>query len=569
MLICGLKLTHDGAVALIEDGKLVFSIEMEKICDNPRFTSIEETTVISNILNEQGYDLSSIDIFSVDGWGGTDQDALALQPRLQIGKNHNILTARNNNISFGLNIAPYREKTLKHNITEEWRFKGLKIGNHDLEYSSYLHAAGHVLGAYCTSPFSHANEDAYILAWDGGMYPRLYFFDAHTQEVENLGPIFLLIGNIYTIFSQHFGPFKVKGNFAKDHLSVAGKVMAYIALGEVHEELFTDFRDIYVQSYDMPMGFANQFSNEFKTRVNGRGYSDEDILTSFHRYLEKLLLEKLHKKVKRFDRKCRNLCLVGGCGLNIKWNSAIRDSGLFDAVYVPPFPNDSGSALGAACCAMFGNTKRTALDWNVYSGPVVINHPANLENGWISCNCSLPELAQLLYETNEPVVFLNEKAELGPRALGNRSILAPAVSPHMKDILNHIKKREDYRPVSPICLEDRAREIFSPGTKDPYMLFDHKIRQQWRERVSAVLHLDGTARLQTVSLEENAVVGTLLKEYEKLSGIPLLCNTSANFKGCGFFPGVLSATRWNRVNYVWCDNTLYQRKDKIVFDVKR
>lgn len=565
MIICGLKLTHDGAVALIDRGKLIFCIEMEKIDDNPRYTSIEETDCISGILGKHGYDLSSIDVFCVDGWGGTDQDALALQPRLEIGENHNRLAVKNNNHPFRLDVAPYREKALTDDITREWRFSGLKIGNHDLEYSSYLHAAGHVLGAYCTSPFARVNESAYILAWDGGMYPRLYFFDTRTRKVENLGPLFLLIGNIYTIFSQYFGPFKVEGNFAKDNLSTAGKVMAYIALGKVREELFSLFSDIYVQSYDIPMGFANKFANEFKERINGQGYCDEDILASFHAYLEKLLLEKLYKKVKRFDRKCRNLCLVGGCGLNIKWNSAVRKSGLFDAVYVPPFPNDSGSALGTACCGLFYKTQQTALDWSVYSGPEIIHKGVSLENGWFSGNCSLKELARLLHEKNEPVVFLNGKAELGPRALGNRSIIAPAVSPHMKDILNRVKKREDYRPVSPICLEHRAPEIFDPGTKDPFMLFDHKMRREWQERVPAVLHLDGTARLQTVSHEENAVVSSLLQEYETLSGIPLLCNTSANYKGSGFFPSVESAVQWNKVNYVWCEDTLYQRKEKIVF----
>ncbi len=563
MVICGLKLTHDGAVALIEEGKLIFSIEMEKLANNSRYTSLEETSIIAEILAKQGYDISAVDMFCLDGWGGTDQDALALQPRLEIGENHNILTAKNNNIPLKLKVAPYREKSLKHDIMEKWSFNGLKIGNDDLEYTSYLHAAGHILGTYCSSPFAHAGESAYILTWDGGMYPRLYFFDVKTRKVENLGPLFLLIGNIYTIFSQHFGPFKVKGNFAKDNLSVAGKVMAYIALGEVKRDMFRHFDEIYTRCYSAPMGFANVFANEFKERIKNNGYPDPDILHSFHVYLEELLVQKLEKKVKRSGSRSRNLCLTGGCALNIKWNSAIRGSGLFDHVYTPPFPNDSGSALGAACCAMVGGTQRFALDWSVYSGPEIVHHHNTMENGWTPGDCSLKALAKLLHETNEPVVFLNGRAELGPRALGNRSILAAAVSPGMKDILNNVKKREDYRPVSPICLEDRAPEIFAPGTKDPYMLFDHMIRKEWKDRVPAVLHLDGTARLQTVSHEENAVVSTLLKEYEKLSGIPLLCNTSANFKGCGFFPDALSAMRWNQVNYVWVDNTLYERKDKI------
>ncbi|MCP5048615.1 MAG: hypothetical protein GY940_15705, partial [bacterium] len=391
----------------------------------------------------------------------------------------------------------------------------------------------------------------------------LYYYNPKTGSIQNLGPIFLLIGNIYTIFSQHFGPFKVEGNFAKDNLSVAGKVMAYIALGTVRKELFDHFDDVYQQCYDKPMGFANVFANEFKNRIEGKGYSDEDILTSFHVYLEEMLIEKLEKKISRHGNKSRNLCMVGGCGLNIKWNSALRATGIFDTVYVPPFPNDSGSALGAACCTMFTKGPFKALHWDVYRGPDIIADPPH--DGWKSSNCSLRQLATLLHKTNEPVVFLNGRAELGPRALGNRSILAAAGSPRMKDILNKVKKREPYRPISPICLEDQAEAIFDPGNRDPYMLFDHKLREEWVDKIPAIMHLDGTARLQTVNYDENPVVADLLMEYKKLSGIPLLCNTSANYKGSGFFPSVSSATQWGKINYVWCDGILYQKEVKEVF----
>jgi carbamoyltransferase len=565
MIICGLKLTHDGAVALIEEGKLIFSIEMEKLKNNPRYTGIEDTAITAEILAKYGYEPSAVDYFVIDGWGGTDQDALALQPRLEIGETCNHLSALCDNDPYTLDIAPYLEKTLKHNVLEEWRCTGLKTGKttKPRDYLSYLHAAGHIMGAYCTSPFAPRKESSYILVWDGGMFPRLYFFDPCRGQIENLGPIFLLIGNIYTIFSQHFGPFKVEGNFAKDNLSVAGKVMAYIALGQVKRELFPHFEQIYVTAYDKPMGFANMFANEFKKRIQGSGYPDEDILHTFHVYLQELLIEKLAKKVKRYERDTGNLCLSGGCGLNIKWNSAVRDCGLFTGVYTPPFPNDSGSALGAACCAMWEKNRVSTLDWTVYSGPLIENNPP--AQGWKSRDCTIKQLASLLHESNEPIVFLNGKAELGPRALGNRSILAAAVSPRMKDILNRIKKRESYRPVSPLCLEERAREIFSPGTPDPYMLFDHRVRPGWQDRIPAVLHLDGTARLQTVNEKQNPVAAELLKEYEKLSGIPLLCNTSANFKGCGFFPDVSSAALWDKVNYIWWDNTLYERQEKLVF----
>ncbi len=561
MIICGLKLTHDGAIALIDNGKLIFSTEIEKLNNNPRYSSIEDAQLIVDLLKTEGYELDQIDKFVIDGWGGFDADAVAIQPRLAIQQQHNLLSLKNRGVDFQLKVAQYREKTLNDNVLEACNFDQLTINENKYEYESYLHVTGHIASAYASSPFAKNGESSYVLVWDGGMFPRLYFFDFDKRKVENLGPIFLLIGNIYTIFSQHFGPFKVTGNFAKDDLSIAGKVMAYIALGKVNLDLFPIFDEIYNKCFDAPMGFANVFANEFKQRLGGMEISDEDILCTFHAYLEKLLIEKLKKKVKRNARDNKNLCFAGGCALNIKWNSGIRNSDVFDEIYIPPFPNDSGSAIGMACASMFNNTGNIALDWNVYSGPKIREEYP--ENGWESSPCSLKELAMIIYNTNEPVVFLHNRAELGPRALGNRSILASPASTKMKGILNFVKNREPYRPVSPICLEHRAEEIFIPGCADPYMLFDHKVNSEWVDKIPAIIHIDGTARLQTVTPESNAEIAELLTEFEKLSQIPLLCNTSANYKGSGFFPDVSSVSDWGQVNYIWSANKIYEKIEKV------
>lgn len=565
MNICGIKLTHDGAVALIKDNKLEFCVEIEKCRNNPRFQEIRDTEIIGEILKNYGYTADDIDYFAIDGWGGVDQDSLAIQPRLEIANGFNKLSAEYKGNEYFLNVGQYEEGKLEDEVLKEWSFNGLKICNKEYGYKSYLHVASHILSTYCTSDFAKDGEDSYILVWDGGMYPRLYYIN-NKNEIENLGPIFLLIGNIYTIFSQHFGPFKVKGSFAKDNLSVAGKVMAYIAKGKVHEELYPIFDEIYRKHYSYPMGFANIFANEFKKKIMDFNISDEDILCSFHFYIEKLLIEKLEKKVKRFDRNCKNLCIAGGCGLNIKWNSSIRNCGIFKSVYVSPFPNDSGSAIGAACCAMMSKTNQSFIEWNVYSGPQLIENDANKE--WIKKKFNIKQLAELLYKSNEPVVILNGNAELGPRALGNRSIVASPILPEMKSILNYVKGREEYRPVSPICLESKSSNIFQPGISDPYMLFDHMVKEEWRNRIPAVIHLDGSARLQTITKKQNPIIGELIEEFEKLSNIPLLCNTSANYNGKGFFPDIKSAAEWNKVNYIWSGNYLYEKKEKNKFVIK-
>jgi len=560
MIICGLKLTHDGAIALVEDGKLIFSTEIEKLNNNPRYADIKDTDLIAEVLLSEGYHPEQVDIFAIDGWGGFDPDALAVQPRLEIGEKGNRLDIAHQGRPFKLDIARYRERDMESHVLESESFeKGLQIGSRDFSYESYLHVAGHIMSTYASSPFSRRHEASYILIWDGGMFPRLYYFDPEQENIENLGPIFMLIGNIYTIFSQHFGPFKVKGKFAKDDLSIAGKVMAYIALGEVREELIKLFDQIYREGFDQPMGYANKFASTFKERIEGQEFKDEDILRSFHEYMARLLVEKLNKKIKRHGKAATNFCYAGGCALNIKWNSYIRNSGIFKAVYVPPFPNDSGSAIGNACAAMWKHSKKVHLEWDVYAGPRLRESEA--ATNWKATSCSLDQLAKLLHEEQEPVVVLQGRAELGPRALGNRSILAAPTGKHMKEKLNEIKIREAYRPISPICLEDRAPQIFTPGTPDPYMLFDHRVKEEWLDKIPAVVHLDQTARLQTLTPESHPAMARLLEAYESYSGVPMLCNTSANYKGTGFFPDVMSATTWGTqqdLRFVWAGDTLYE-----------
>jgi carbamoyltransferase len=545
MTICGIKLTHDGSIALIDGQRLVFCYEMEKLNNAPRYSAFNiNLQQVESIFRQYGYSFFKTDQFVMDGW----------TPKEEV-----YINLGTGNIP--VQLAGYGSMVVKNQDVMERKAFNL-AGPMKLPYSSYSHVAGHVSSAYCSSPMAKRGEDSYVLIWDGGMFPQLFYYHHKTNQVENLGILFLIIGNIYAIFAQHFGPFKVKTDKVFDNLSVAGKVMAYIAKGTYREEMMPVFSKLYEEFKSKDVDFAEVFAKEFIRLTSHLNYSDEDILCTFHMYIEQLLVDKLAEKVGRENGRTRNLCFAGGSALNIKWNSAIRNTGMFDEVWVPPFPNDSGSAIGAACCEMLHRTGANYLDWNVFSGPPVISsHPGE---GWIAKPASVEELAMLLFLENEPVVFLNGRAELGPRALGNRSIIAPATHPYMKQVLNRVKHREDYRPVAPICLEEDATIPFDPGIKDPYMLFDHEVRPEWKDRIPAICHLDGTARLQTVNESENAVMYKLLTEYKKLSGIPLLCNTSANHNGRGFFPDVASAMEWNKVNYVWSAGVLYEKIEKTV-----
>jgi carbamoyltransferase len=543
--ICGVKTTHDGGVALIDDGRLIFSYEMEKLDNNERYSKIGDLAFVFELLEDHGYRVEDIDRFVLDGWY----------------KTHKVRPWHGQEVEIVL--APYRRGLTSSDLFHRFSYRAF-----DLEYDSYTHYAGHVASGYCTSPYAKRGAGSFVLSWDGWMFPFLYYVDA-AGTTETVGALMPLIGDAYYRLSRHFPPFDIPLEFPHV-LGLAGKIMAYIAVGKpqesviehldsalevlASEEIGTRWRteDLYLQT-DVGVRILSRMEEIVAVDNN---VNPDDMLASIHEFLQRKLLAGLRSRLESFGPKAdRNLCIVGGCGLNIKWNSVIRDSGIFDSVWVPPFPNDAGSAIGTASVAMLTRTESRSLDWNVYSGPPLLDN--GILPGWSTRPCTVAELARVLHESGKPVVFLHGRAELGPRALGNRSILAPAVAADMKDVLNDVKEREWYRPIAPICLEQHAQEIFDPGAPDPYMIFDHRVRDDWKDRVPAICHLDGTARLQTVNEDQNPTVFELLSAYKALSGVPLLCNTSANFKGSGFFPDVRSAMEWGRCRMIWSNGVLY------------
>ncbi|WP_027577637.1 nodulation protein NodU [Bradyrhizobium sp. WSM1743] len=554
MRICGIKLTHDGAIAVVEDGRLVFCTEQEKLGNGPRYQSVENLDAVVLALAEHGLDPRDIDQFVIDGWDG------------EIESQFQVLSGA---VPIALKGAPYVERHAEALLDSVDGF-GLILGGKVFPYKSYPHVTGHVASAYSTSPFASAGKPAFCLVWDGCIFPRLYYVEPRGARL--IASLFPMIGHAYAAAGLHFGPYKQPNRSSWD-LGIAGKLMAYIALGSVDESIVAVFQELYEKRFAADTEQARRYRAEINNAEASlaalHGFFEasalrlaakraEDVLASFHVFVERLLVKEMAMVLLQHSSLpgARNLCIAGGCGLNIKWNSALRATGLFDDVWVPPFPNDSGSAIGAACGAMAAQNGFGPLEWSVYSGPAL--QDSELPPDWEAAPCSLRELAAILAD-DKPVIFLSGRAELGPRALGGRSIVAAPTSPAMKDHLNDIKRREHFRPVAPICLEDRAPEIFSPGTPDPYMLFDHQTRAEWRDKVPAVVHLDGSARLQTISRNSPHKIAELLVEFEKLTGIPLLCNTSANLHGRGFFPDAAAACQWGRVEHVWCDGLLWTK----------
>jgi carbamoyltransferase len=231
----------------------------------------------------------------------------------------------------------------------------------------------------------------------------------------------------------------------------------------------------------------------------------------------------------------RGLTMAGGVALNCVANSRLASEGPFDEIWVQPAAGDAGTALGAALhvAAELGDEVEpmpgAALgrEWSdevlerwLATANVPHERPADVAD----------TVAEIL-AADGIVAWFQGRSEYGPRALGHRSLLAHPGRAENLERLNDVKGREQFRPVAPMVLEERAAEIFEGPLPSPYMLFVHDVRPEWRDRIPAVVHVDGTARIQTVSSRDEPLVARMLRAFERRTGLPVVVNTSLNTAG--------------------------------------
>jgi carbamoyltransferase len=234
------------------------------------------------------------------------------------------------------------------------------------------------------------------------------------------------------------------------------------------------------------------------------------------------------------------LCLAGGVTLNCVANAKILKATKFDDIFVQPAAGDAGGSVGAALYvyhALHGRGPRQKFE-HAYLGPEFSNDEirAALDQSGLSVRevdeqtlCC--DIAKAIFE-NKTIGWFQGRMEFGPRALGNRSIIGNATFAGMKDILNlRIKKREPFRPFAPIVLEEKVSTYFDLNIKSPYMLLAPLVLENMRTKVPSITHVDGTARVQTCDHTSNPRLRRLICEFEKLSGVPIIINTSFNRKG--------------------------------------
>jgi len=258
-----------------------------------------------------------------------------------------------------------------------------------------------------------------------------------------------------------------------------------------------------------------------------------DLAASVQRRLEEVLLELAHWLHERTGE--TRLAMAGGVALNCVANARLWAEGPFEQTWVQPAAGDAGTALGAALWlaeAMGDRVQpmRTAALGREWSEEEV--------RGWLSSAGvafeRVDDVAAVVAEAlvdDGIVAWFQGRSEFGPRALGHRSLLADPRRARNAERLNDVKGREQFRPVAPMVLEERAAEIFAGRLPSPHMLFTHRVVPQWRARIPAVVHVDGSARIQTVSAAEEPLMAAVLREFEARTGVPVVVNTSLNTAG--------------------------------------
>ena len=501
MLVLGLKPGHDGHITCIDDGVLSFSYESEKDT-NPRYgpvtveSFIEACAAVNRIP----------DVIAVSGWSkGAHPESGSpigagycglVPPRLTMGQ------------IFGAQV---------HLATDS-------------------HERSHIMCAYGMSPFPQG-QVCYVLLWEGYI-GSLYFVNENT-EIKHLGKIMSYPGIRYAFAYSVADPtFNFRPGSVR--LGDAGKLMALAAFGRRRargdgQDRFIS--DVLSENLTLNLLDKNLFFNSgyFNIGVESEAFKD------LARVLSDRIFDTFLRRVRLMVDREAPLLIAGGCGLNCDWNRQWVDSGLFSDVFVPPCPNDVGSAIGTAIDAQFAFTGYAKIQWDVYRGQPFVEDIDEIE-GFCKSEMDYHAVAKFLYG-GAILGWAHGRAEIGPRALGNRSILAAPFAVATVDRLNCIKRRESFRPIAPICLEESAFEYFDLHATSPHMLYFARVKAHF---LHAVTHVDGSSRPQTVNRRQNPRMYELLCAFGEISGVGVLCNTSLNFNGAGFINRSSDLVRYAR-----------------------
>jgi carbamoyltransferase len=544
MNILGINAYHGNAsAALVSEGRLVAAVEEERF-NRVKYAAGFPAQAIRYCLKEAGLELKDI-----------DHVAVPRNPYARLGTK----------LFYAMRMPSFAQERVKvlrkftgipAALAQAFDTDRAKMA---AKFHRIEHHQAHLASAFFVSPF----ERAALLSADGlGDFASTMWVTGEGRRMKIDGAIAFphSLGLFYSAVTQYLGFLKFGDEY---------KVMGLAAYGEAEQlEAFRDivrangdgFRlglDYFTHHRSGPeMSWADadktptmgkMFSEAMERRLGPRRNPEEpleqrhrNLASALQARLEEVYLGMLKRLAERTGLKA--VCLAGGVAFNCVANGKIFDATGFEQVYVHPAAGDAGLAVGAAFFVwhqILGKPRSFVMD-HAYWGPGytreetwrAIDASGLRQNGW-----RVDELAEdnLMQRTAAIVAdggilgWFQGRAEWGPRALGNRSIVADPRRPEMKQILNQrIKHREIFRPFAPSILAESTGEWFEKSHPSPFMTLAYAVRPEKRERIPAPTHVDGTGRLQTVTREANPRYWNLIKAFEQLTGVPVVLNTSFN-----------------------------------------
>jgi len=544
MNILGINAYHGNAsAAIVCDGRLVAAVEEERF-NRVKYAAGFPAQAIRYCLKEAGLELKDI-----------DHVAVPRNPYARLGTK----------LFYAIRMPSFARERVKvlakftgipEALAQTFDTDPARI---TAKFHRIEHHQAHLASAFFVSPF----ERAALLSADGlGDFASTMWGTGDASRMKFDGAIAFphSLGLFYSAVTQYLGFLKFGDEY---------KVMGLAAYGE--PEQLEAFRDIVRANGDgfrlgldyfthHRSGPEMSWADADKTPTMGKMFSEamerplgprrnaEEPLEQRHRNLasalqarlEEVYLGMLKKLAERTGLKA--VCLAGGVAFNCVANGKIFDATGFEQVYVHPAAGDGGLAVGAAFFVWhqtLGKPRSFVMD-HAYWGPGytrdeirrAIDGSGLAQNGW-----RVEELPEVILMQRTAAIVADGKilgwfqgrAEWGPRALGNRSIVADPRRPEMKEILNQrIKHREIFRPFAPSILAESTGEWFEKSHPSPFMTLAYSVRPEKREKIPAPTHVDGTGRLQTVTREANPRYWSLIKAFEQLTGVPVVLNTSFN-----------------------------------------
>jgi len=541
MLILGLNMFHaDSSAAIVEDGEVKFAIAEERLNRLKHYAGFPSLAVKA-CLDFVGARLRDVDHVAV----GQDTDAnLAKKVQYALANPAGIL-----------NYIRLRQRKQALRSVRSLLAEALEVDPESLGFEEHRveHHIAHNASAYYCSPW----EKAAGFSYDGsGDFVSTMMARCEGTGIEVLERVFLpqSLGSFYTMICEFIG---------YNQYGDEGKVMGLAPYGrDTYCERLREIVGLNNGSFKLDINYFQPLGSNQGMQVlpNGtvqlaRHFSDQmvkhfgeprkphaeitqremDLAYAMQQRFEEVLFHLLNQLQKRVP--LEELVMAGGCALNSVANGKLFDRTPFRHTWIQPASGDEGLAVGAALYAyhaILRQPRHYAMK-HPYLGPEFsvarvesALKKSNLRYRKLECEPLLESVASRIAQ-GDVVGWFQGRMEWGPRALGNRSILAHPGLATMKDVLNaRIKHREWFRPFAPSILEERQHEYFEHNQPSPFMLHVYKIRREKREELCAVNHADNTGRLQSVAREENPLYYDLIRAFERKTGTPVLLNTSFN-----------------------------------------